>query len=310
MAQLISVIIPTFHRSDLLPRAVRSVLNQTFREIEVIVVVDGEDPETMQAVRSLSDPRLRAVTLTPPGGCSAARNAGVHEARGDWIAFLDDDDEWFPRKLEIQIQTAMECRDDFPIVACRLIARSEQGDLIWPLRTFADGQPISDYLFCQSGIRGGEGLILPSAILTRKELLTRVPFRADLPRHNDIDWLLRASRVEGAQVTFVPDAQPLAIWNMETNRPRISNTSDWRYSLDWIRRNRALVTPRAYASFVLIWASSTAARGHCWSAFWMLPREAFALGQPRAVDFLAHLIIWLVPPKLRSAFSVRLAKQP
>jgi glycosyltransferase involved in cell wall biosynthesis len=301
------VIIPTFHRPRLLLRAVESVLNQTLREIEAIVVIDGEDPETTKALDSIGDLRLRAMTLPPGVGCAGARNAGVGEARGDWVAFLDDDDEWLPRKLEIQIQTARQSAATFPIVACRLIARSEQGDLVWPLRTPAMDEPISDYLFCQSGLRGGEGLILPSAILTTRDLLRRVPFRAELPRHNDVDWLLRASAVAGVRVKFVPSSEPLAVWHIETNRPRISNTADWQYSLDWIRRNRAVVTPRAYASFVLIWASSTAARGRRWKAFWILPREAFALGKPRAVDLLAHLIIWLVPHNVRSSLSVFLA---
>ncbi len=303
-APLVSVIIPTFHRPRLLLRAVASVLNQTLREIEAIVVLDGVNPETAQALDSIVDLRLRTIVLPQPVGCAGARNAGVSQARGDWVAFLDDDDEWFPRKLEIQIQTARQSRATFPIVACRLIARSERGDLVWPLRTPTLDEPISDYLFCQSGLRGGEGLILPSAILTARELLTRVPFRAELPRHNDVDWLLRASAVAGAQVKFVPESDPLAVWHIETNRPRISNTADWRYSLDWIRRNRAMVTPRAYASFVLIWASSTAARGRHWKAFWILPREAFALGNPRTADLLAHLIIWLVPSNVRNAVSV------
>ncbi len=121
-------------------------------------------------------------------------------------------------------------------------------------------EPISEYLFCQSGLRGGDGLVLPSTVLTTKDLLLQVPFRADLPRHNDVDWLLRATAVEGAKVLFVSDPEPLVIWNIETNRPRISNTGDWRYSLGWMQENRRLVTPVAYASFLLIWASSTAAR--------------------------------------------------
>jgi len=307
-APLVSVIIPTLHRPKLLLRAVESVLSQTLRDIEAIVVVDGEDPETTKALDSIHDLRLRAVVLAQGVGCAGARNAGVNEARGDWIAFLDDDDEWLPRKLEVQIETARQSSAAFPIVACRFIARSEQGDLVWPLRTPALDEPISDYLFCQSGLRGGEGLILPSAILTARELLTRVPFQAGLARHNDVDWLLRANAVAGVEVKFVPDREPLAIWHIETSRPRISNTADWQYSLDWIRRNRAMVTPRAYASFVLIWASSTAARGRRWKAFWILPKEAFALGTPRAVDLLAHLIIWLVPPGVRTSVSVFLAR--
>ena len=306
MTPLVSVIIPTIHRPQLVLRALEGVFGQTMREFEAIVVVDGHDSETLQALGSIDDPRLRVKALPTGVGCAGARNAGVVEARGRWIAFLDDDDEWFPRKLEIQLQTAEQCPYPHPIVSCRLIARSEEGDLVWPRRTPAIDEPISEYLFCQRGVHGGDGLVLPSTVLTTKDLMLRLPFRADLPRHNDVDWLLRATAIEGVRVMFVADPEPLAIWHIETNRPRISNTSDWRYSLGWIEANRGLVTPRAYASFLMIWASSTAARGKSWKAFWLLPWEAFANGKPRPVDFLAHFLIWLVPRKIRSKISVLL----
>jgi len=300
----VTVIIPTIHRPQLVLRALEGVLRQTMREIEAIVVVDGHDPETLQALDSIDDPRLRVKVLSTGVGSAGARNEGVGEARGRWIAFLDDDDEWSPRKLEIQLQTAEQCPYPHPIVSCRLTARSEEGDLSWPRRTPAMDEPISEYLFCQRGVRGGEGLVLPSTVLTTKDLMLRVPFRADLPRHNDVDWLLRATAVEGVRIVFVANPEPLVIWHIETNRPRISNTSDWRYSLGWIEANRGLATPRAYASFLMIWASSTAARGRCWKAFWLLPWKAFANGKPRSIDFLAHFLIWLVPRKIRSSISV------
>ncbi len=307
MPALVSVVIPTIHRPQLVLRAVRSVLNQTLRDLELIVVIDGDDPETGQALDSINDPRFQTIILRPGQGCSGARNAGVRAAQAQWIAFLDDDDEWFPRKLERQMETARLCTDPFPIISCRLVARSPEGDLVWPLRTPAAGEPMGDYLFCQHGLRGGEGLVLMSAFVTTRELLLRTPFPPEVARHQDIDWLLRAAAVEGVKVIFIPDPEPLGIWYLDTNRPRTSNTDDWRYSLDWIRRNRALVTANAYASFLLTWASSTGARGRRWKAFWMLPREAFLKGRPRPVDLLAHLTIWLVPRKLRSSVSVMLA---
>jgi glycosyltransferase involved in cell wall biosynthesis len=298
------VIIPTVQRPQLVLRAIRGVLGQTMGEIEAIVVVDGPDPETLEALASIGDPRLRVKALPTRVGASGARNVGVSEAYSRWIAFLDDDDEWLPEKLEIQLRTAEQCPCPHPIVSCRFFARSEEGDLVWPRRAPATDESVSEYLFCQHGLRAGDGIVLPSAVLTSKDLLLRIPFDESLPRYNDVDWLLRATAIAGTRIVFPPSAEPLAVWHMETNRPRISNTADWRYTLDWIEARRHLATPRARASFVLTSTSSTAARGGHWKAFWLLPWAAFAHGRPRPIDLLAHLSIWLVPAKMRSRLSV------
>src|SRR6267378_4252792 len=99
---LVSAVIPTRGRPELLLRAVRSVLAQTLREIEAVVVIDGQDPATEQAMETLArkDSRVRVIALPTSTGGSAARNRGVAEASGEWIAFLDDDDEWMPGKVE------------------------------------------------------------------------------------------------------------------------------------------------------------------------------------------------------------------
>src|ERR1041385_5815082 len=97
---LVSAVIPTVGRPGLLPRAVRSALGQTVDDLEVIVVIDGPDDATRDALTAIDDPRLRVVQLPENVGLSSALNAGIREASGRWVALLDDDDEWFPRKLE------------------------------------------------------------------------------------------------------------------------------------------------------------------------------------------------------------------
>ena len=97
---LVSVVIPTLDRPKLLLRAIDSVLRQTYQEIEVIVVVDRPDPDTVSAVQSVNDPRVRLIVNPYSSTAAGARNAGADHATGEWIAFLDDDDEWLPNKLE------------------------------------------------------------------------------------------------------------------------------------------------------------------------------------------------------------------
>jgi len=99
----VSVIIPTFNRADLLPKAVGSVLSQTFQDLEIVVVDDASGDCTPAVVHGLGDRRIRYVRHPANRGIAAARNTGVAHASGRYLAFLDDDDEWLPRKLELQV---------------------------------------------------------------------------------------------------------------------------------------------------------------------------------------------------------------
>ena len=232
-------------------------------------------------------------------GLSAARNAGVDAARSQWVAFLDDDDEWFPRKLDIQLRTAQQSAFRDPIVACHIVKRSETADVILPRRLPGSNEPMSEYLFRRRRWFSGEGIVLSSALLTTKRLLQQVPFRAELKRHEDLDWLLRASRLSGSMVEFVPTAQPLAIWYKEGRRASMSSRKDWRFSFLWIQQNRELVTARAYASFLLTWVSANAIEQGDRSAFSPLVKEAYRNGTLSILDGMVFAGIWLIPQRLR-----------
>lgn len=99
---LVSVLIPTFNRSKLVVRAIRSALQQTYKNIEVVVVDDGSTDDTREAIAALGDSRVRYF-YTPNRGRSAARNLGLTKILGDYIAFLDSDDEFYPQKIEVQL---------------------------------------------------------------------------------------------------------------------------------------------------------------------------------------------------------------
>ena len=109
---LVSVVIPTYNREQLLPAAIDSVLAQTYREFEIVVVDDGSTDRTADKIESMSrsisedggrTPRIRYFHQSNQGQ-SAARNKGIAEAKGDWIAFLNSDDVWLPEKLMSQIR--------------------------------------------------------------------------------------------------------------------------------------------------------------------------------------------------------------
>lgn len=100
---LISVIIPTHNRAQELKRSVESVLKQTRQDFEIIIISDGSTDNTPDTVTSFNDPRIRFFQHEVCKGASAARNTGLRAAKGKYIAFLDDDDEWLPTKLEKQL---------------------------------------------------------------------------------------------------------------------------------------------------------------------------------------------------------------
>ena len=105
---MISIIIPTYNRAALLPRAIDSVLRQSYADWEIIAVDDGSTDETMQVLAGYEDPRVRMVRHTENRGVTAAENTGFDEIRGEWFTLLGDDDELVPDALEVLSRTAEE----------------------------------------------------------------------------------------------------------------------------------------------------------------------------------------------------------
>lgn len=128
---VISAVIPTHRRADLIGRAVRSVQAQTYPPLEIIVVSDGPDEDTARVVGELSakDPRIRFEEYAPAWGGNYARNLGAGLARGTHIAFLDDDDEWFPEKLARQAQAlASQPGAGLCCTGCQILYVSDKAD--------------------------------------------------------------------------------------------------------------------------------------------------------------------------------------
>jgi glycosyltransferase involved in cell wall biosynthesis len=106
----VSVIIPVRNRDKLIERAVRSVLTQTYPVFEIIIVDDGSTDSTPSTVARLAqeDERIHFLQHAVSRGAQAARNTGIRAAKGEWIAFLDSDDQWLPKSLETRVQVAMK----------------------------------------------------------------------------------------------------------------------------------------------------------------------------------------------------------
>lgn len=103
MGPKVSIIIPTYNRSDILCRAVRSIISQTYDDFELIIIDDASTDDTPNAIGAIDDNRIIYHRKIKNEGGARARNTGMALASGDYIAFLDSDDEWMPEKLEKQV---------------------------------------------------------------------------------------------------------------------------------------------------------------------------------------------------------------
>ncbi len=124
---LVSVVIPTLNRSILLGRAIDTVLAQTYRRVEVVVVDDGSSDGTSQRVAQIGDQRVRYVRHPRTRGLAAARNTGIRHARGQYVALLDDDDEIVAEKLERQLAALHESADPAATVCYTRVIFTQEG---------------------------------------------------------------------------------------------------------------------------------------------------------------------------------------
>jgi glycosyltransferase involved in cell wall biosynthesis len=277
-------------------RAVRSALAQTLFDIEVVVVIDGPDSDSIDALATIRDDRLSSVYLPSSVGGSQARNIGIQNGRGEFIALLDDDDEWAPKKLSAQLAVARASKCQFPVVTSRLIARRPNGDELWPHRTMRIDETMSEYLFCrENSIRQGEGFIQTSTLFVSRALMLEVPFTEGLPRHQDWDWLIRAHVYPGVEIGWV--WEPLVIYHIDASRKSVSAGKSIDPSLTWINGNN-LVTPKARAYF---YATQVAARCGSLAALLSLVRRTICY--PRA--FLIGMGLALTPRYLVSHFHTK-----
>lgn len=290
---LVSVIIPTRHRPTLVIRALGSVFCQTWRELEVIVVVDGPDPDTIAVLRTVDDPRLRIIVNPRSLTAAGARNVGMDHAKGEWIAFLDDDDEWSPEKLARQLAYAAHRGPAMITCLSRVVTPAES--FVRPQVIYDNRLPIDEYLFDRRSPFACQGFIQTSSYLIPRELCRDIRFKTDNP-HDDWDFLLRLSKQRAVRVETVPEI--LVTLYVEDARPSLSKSGTWLASLQWADRMRPLLTPRAYSGFCLAVVGPRAAKESAYRAAGPLFCRALFHGTPRLCGLVGFLGIWLAPSGL------------
>lgn len=291
--ELVSVVIPTRNRPDMVARAVVSALEQTYQALEVIVVIDGPDPDTVGELGRIADPRLTVVALERNHGAAEARNIGVRRARGGWIAFLDDDDHWLPEKIAAQMAGRPEGLR-YPIVSCRCQVATARGTFAWPRRLATVDDEIGDYLFVRHGLFKGETFAPTTTLLAPKALLEMVPFPDS--RFDDWEWLILCGRVEGCALVTVPEIG--AVHYTENNRITLSTCRNIELAIEWAVSMRPHLSPRAYAS-LLLQATGGEQAARTAGVRWRLLNSAIRDGSPTPMALATFTMHSLMPVGLR-----------
>jgi glycosyltransferase involved in cell wall biosynthesis len=301
---LVSVVIPTHNRAQILLRSIHSVLAQTYRQLEIVVVIDGEDPLTTAALADIRDDRLRWIEITDSVGGAEARNIGIRSATGNWLALLDDDDEWLPTKIEEQMNEARTAPHNCLIVT-RFIDKRSKADIVQPGCCPRPGQPISEYLFCETSPLGfRNGFLQTSTWLAPRQIFLEVPFSKGLPRNQDTDWLLRAVGCLNLNISVV--WKILAIFHNEQSAGRITSTSNWRDTVNWAL-SPGLFTPKAlFFFFATVTIPAARLTGEPMSVFWRQLRVARQFGRPTLKSAWLFVASWFVFPYGRFGFRCKL----
>lgn len=242
---LVSVVIPNHNRLFELERSLKSVLGQTYGNLEIIIVDDNSVniESIVGMLNSIDDSRIVLVRHTENKGGGAARNSGIVASRGEYIAFLDSDDEWKSTKIEKQLEILSNSSTEDAVVFCKSEFISDKRTYVMPRRGIEDSERVCDYLFVN------DGCMATPTLLVSSKLAKKLLFNPDLRRHQDFDFLLRIGG-SGARFYFIPNV--LVIVHRENDRGHISR--EWNPALTEKFANdyRGYFSTKAYNNFLFI----------------------------------------------------------
>jgi glycosyltransferase involved in cell wall biosynthesis len=248
-APQVSVVLPTHNRSAMLRKSLRSALDQDGIVLEVIVIDDGSSDDTAEQLARISDRRLTVLRNRSPQGVARARNAGIERARGEWIAFLDDDDLWAPGYLRAQLAIAAE--QGLSLCYSGRIEIDERGEVINNAYSPQPGR-LARRLLANNAIGG------PTGVVVRADLLARIGgFDERLSALADWDLWIRAARGGRAGAC----AEPLVAHRNHPTRMMVTDAATIMAEFELLREKHGDAARAAGIGFGAGWLGRwTAAR--------------------------------------------------
>lgn len=221
---MISVIIPLYNKETIIEKSLNSVLKQDYDDFEIIIVNDGSTDKSAEIVQSIKDPCIRLIEQEN-GGPSKARNTGVKHAKGEWIVFLDADDELLPGALK-HYSALIEKNKDCDFIASSFYNfNGKEKRLHFPYNEEKIQNPYKAHFF-------GEFLPRTGAFVCKRELLIKHPFNEGIRRFEDLDMLFRLYR----DAIIYTDSRPSMVVNSEfaeASHGRKNITEDFLGYLDF-----------------------------------------------------------------------------
>lgn len=191
----ISVIIPSYNRAEIILKSIDSVLNQSYENIELIVVDDGSTDDTKKVLKTVTDDRFKFVTLESNRGMCYARNVGTNLATGKYIAIHDSDDIWHHDKLLLQYEFMESTDADLSFCKMRRISLDGTENVVPLIESINQ-----DNLYAEL-LKGN--FIASITIIMKKELANKIYFDPTVRRFTDWDFALRVVK-EGYSVAYLP----------------------------------------------------------------------------------------------------------
>lgn len=236
---MVSVII-TSMGTEILKRSIQTVLNQTYSNLEIIVVVDDNIRFTDDILKN-----ARILSAKNAHNANKSRNIGIEEARGEYIALLDDDDLWDSDKIKTQVfqmQRTKYSSHYFSYVQTNLVKNGIHDGRAYPHKGIRKGEEILDYFFGRS-----KGFIQTSSFFGDSELFKVNKFDETIIKHQDWDWLINAKKMPGLEIDFIPSV--LTYYTVNNLGTSVGTKQQWRFSEKWFNSYIDTVTDYTRASF-------------------------------------------------------------
>ncbi len=212
---LVSVVIPVYNREDTVGRAINSILNQSYKNLELIIVDDCSNDNSLKVIREFRDERIRVVELKKNSGANAARNQGIMAARGQYVAFQDSDDEWDENKLRLQIRDMLSRNLSACFCAHRLV--NDENETIVP----EDYENKEKYETELIHMLANHNMIGTPTLIVRKDIFEIIgDFDEEMPRLQDYEFVIRL--VQKEKIGYI--ARPLVF--VHDTKMRISTSTE------------------------------------------------------------------------------------